>query len=173
MLALVLLLAAVGLAVCRAQPSPASEAHLRAAIIYNLTKFIDWPSWKLGDAQKEFVIGVIGNDAIAAELNDAVRDKQVQGRPVVVQNVTTVLQAEQCHVLYVENSGRRQFKEMAPKLSKAAVLAISENSLGDTGIVIALPLVANHIQIQVDLKAAQNLNLIISSKLLHLALVTH
>ena len=55
----------------------------------------------------------------------------------------------------------------------AAVLTVSENALGDSGIVIALPLVANRIQIQVDLKAAQNSGLTISSKLLHLALVAH
>jgi hypothetical protein len=172
LLAVILLLALVS-SVGRAQSSAASEAHIRASILYNLTKFIDWPEWKLGDAQKPFVVGVVGDNSIADELNDQVRGKQVQGRPIVVQNVTTVPQAEQCHLLFVENSGRRRFKEMAPKLPAAAVLTVSENPLGDIGIVIALPLIANRIQIQVDLKAAQNSGLTISSKLLHLALVAH
>ena len=169
---IVLLICAVS-SVGRAQSSAAGEAHLRAAILYNLTRFVDWPAWKLGDAQKPFVVGVVGDNAIAGELNDQVRGKQVQGRMIVVQNVTTVLQAQQCHLLFVGSSGRGKFREMASRLSAAAVLTVSENPLGDSGIVIALPLIANRIQIQVDLKEAQNSSLTISSRLLNLALVAH
>jgi hypothetical protein len=49
------------------------------------------------------------------------------------------------------------------------VLTVGERQLGDNGIIIGLPLIDNHIEIQVDLKTAQSSSLTISSKLLRIA----
>jgi phosphohistidine swiveling domain-containing protein len=167
-----LLLIAVGGVVCRAQSSTADEAQIRAAMLFNLTRFVDWPAEKMGSAQAPFVIGYIGDDAVGNGLNNLMRGKQVQGKSILVQNISSAAQTAQCHILYVANSGRKQYKQMAPELSKAAVLIVSERQLGDNGIVIGLPLVDTSIQIQVDLKMAQYDGLTISSKLLRIAAVT-
>ena len=121
--ALALLLTAIGFAVCRAQAPAADEAGIRPAMVFNLTKFIDWPAWKIGDANAPFVIGVLGNDPINEDFENLARDKQMQGRTVVVRRVTTILQARECHVLYFSNSERKRIRELTPDLAKAGVLA--------------------------------------------------
>jgi hypothetical protein len=168
---LILLAALVEIAVCHAQSPLSGEAQIRADIIYNLTKFVEWPAWKLGDTGKPFVIGVVGDKSVAKELDDYLRGKKVQGIPIIVESITTAQQAEQCHIVYVESSGSNQFKEMFPDLFQAAVLTIGVNPLGDSGIVIGLPLVENRIQIEVDLKNAGKSKLTISSRLLRIARV--
>ncbi len=169
---LLLLLTAAGGVVCRAQSATADEAQVRAAMLFNLTKFVDWPPEKMGSAQAPFVVGYVGDGAGGDTLANLMRGKQVQGKPIQVQNIFTAAQIAQCHILYVANSGRKQYKQMSVELSRQAVLVVSERQLGDNGIVIGLPLVDNSIQIQVDLKMAQNAGLTISSKLLRIATVT-
>jgi phosphohistidine swiveling domain-containing protein len=171
-LATLLLLFAVSQGAAHAQSSVSDETRIRAAMLINLTKFIDWPAAKVSDAQKPFVIGYIGDEWVGRALNNLLSGKHAQGKSVVVQNISTPAQAAQCHILYVANSGRKQYKEMAPALYRAAVLIVSERQLGDSGIVIGLPLVDDNIQIQVDLKMAQSSGLTISSRLLHIAAVT-
>lgn len=165
-------LLAWGALVWSAQPTDIDESQIRAAMLFNLTNFVDWPAAKMGDVQMPFVVGYVGGDAVGVELNNLLRGKQVQGKSISLQHVINAAQVTQCHILYVANSGRKQYKEMAPELSRYAVLIVSERQLGDSGIVIGLPLVDSSIEIQVDLKMAQNNGLTISSKLLRIAVVT-
>jgi len=168
---LLILIAATGLT-CRSQSATAGETQIRAAMLFNLTKFIDWPAEKMGGAQAPFVIGYVGDDGVGNELNQLMRGKQVQGRSIVVQSIFNATQVMQCHIVYVANSGRKQYRQLVPQLSRQAVLIVSERQLGDSGVMIALPLIDNSIQIQVDLKEAQSSGLTISSKLLRIAAVT-
>jgi hypothetical protein len=167
-----LLLIAMGSVVCHAQSATADEAQIRAAMLFNLTKFVEWPAEKMGGPQAPFIVGYVGDEAVGNELNNLMRGKQVQGKPILVQSISNAAQSAQCHILFVASSGRKQYRLMAPELSKEAVLVVSERQLGDSGIVIGLPLVDNTIQIQVDLKVARNTGLTISSKLLRIADVT-
>jgi hypothetical protein len=171
-LLLLLLLSVISLDAGRAQSIVSDEAQIRAAMLFNLTKFIDWPASRMGDPQKPFTICYVGDDSIGNALNSLLSGKQVQGKPIAVQNISKSAQAAQCHILYVANSGRKQYKDMAAELFRNAVLTVSERQLGDNGIVIGLPRVDNSIQIQIDLKMAQSSALTISSKLLRIAAVT-
>ncbi|WP_420238467.1 YfiR family protein [Telmatobacter bradus] len=159
--------------VARAQTENADQEQIRAAMLFNLTRFVDWPASRLGDSQKPFLACYLGDSAFGPALNTAFRGKQVVGRPVSILNVSTSAQAEQCHLLYVPSSERKFFRGFAASLSHTSVLTVSERQLGDPGVIIGLPLIDNHIQIQVDLQLAQASSLTISSKLLRLAAVAH
>jgi hypothetical protein len=156
-----------------AQAENADQEQIRAAMLFNLTRFVDWPASRLGDPQKPFLACYLGDSAFGPALNTAFRGKQVVGRPVSILNVSTSAQAEQCHLLYVPSSERKSFRVFSASLSRASVLTVSERQLGDFGVIIGLPLIDNHIQIQVDLQLAQASSLTISSKLLRIAAVTH
>lgn len=156
-----------------AQSENADQEQIRAAMLFNLTRFIDWPPNRISDLQKPFQVCYLGDVAFGASLSTAFRGKQINGHAVAVANISTPAQAEQCHLLYVPSSERKTFRTLSPNLSRASVLTISERQLGDPGVMIGLPLIDNHIQIQVDLHLAQSSSLTISSKLLRIAAVTH
>lgn len=108
---------------------------------------------------------------LGKHLRTVFQGKSVQGKPVLVQNIVAAQDAARCHVLYVPETERKRFREISVTLSAASVLTVSEHQLGEPGIVIGLPLVDDHIQIQVDLRLAQQSGLAVSSKLLRLAAV--
>ena len=142
-------------------------------MLFNLTRFIDWPPNRMSDLQKPFQACYLGDVAFGSALNATFRGKQINGHPVTVANISTPAQAAQCHLLYIPSSERKNFRSLTSYLSHASVLTVCERQLGDPGIMIGLPLIDNHIQIQVDLHLAQSSNLTISSKLLRIAAVTH
>ena len=55
---------------------------LHAMFIYHFSKYIDWP---VQNTRNEFKIAVIGNSPITQELQQMLRDKQVNGKSVIVK----------------------------------------------------------------------------------------
>lgn len=47
-----------------AESASADEYEIRAAMLMNLTKFIDWPAWKLDASHPQFLICILGPDPI-------------------------------------------------------------------------------------------------------------
>jgi YfiR/HmsC-like len=157
---------------CPAQATGADEAEVRALMIYNLTKFVEWPKLKLVSEHDPFLICVLGDDSIASQLDNLLRGKQVQGRSAIVRQVKSGKNAEECEVLYASDDKRTHLAEFSAALAKAAVLTISGQHLSREGTVIGLPFVERRIGIEVDAEAAKRSGLSISSKLLQFAAVT-
>lgn len=84
-----LLILALGLPLSQAgDQSTADEYEIKAAMLVNLTKFVEWPAAKLGDAGSPFVIGVLGHDPFGHDLDKQLAGKSVAGHPVVIQRLT-------------------------------------------------------------------------------------
>ena len=82
-LALLLLLCGMFWPVAQCAEGDKLLAELKVAYIYNFTGFIEWPE---APAERPFVIGVIGDPAMEAQLRVLERDgKQVGGRRIEVR----------------------------------------------------------------------------------------
>ena len=157
-----------------AQKASADEYEIRAAMLFNLTRFIDWPAWKLDPAHPEFAVCLLGSDPIGSNIDTLMQGKTVQSRPVVVRHLTSIDNATACHILYESAGSRKSVAHALGELEKNAVLTISEKSNADNQAqVMGLPTSEDHVHIEVNLGAAQRSGLTISSRLLHLATVTH
>lgn len=156
----------------QAQESTADEDEVRAAMLFNLTRFVEWPNWKSGDAAAPFTICLLGADASVAALDKVVRGKTVEGKAVNLRRLGKNEDGEGCRILYVAHSERKRFEEIQPALAKAAVLTVGDQGwfLSANGIV-GLPLIDNRVRIEINLGAAQRGSLSISSKLLRIATV--
>jgi len=95
----------------------AQVAQLQSMFIYNFTKQIEWPP---AYRQGEFVIGVLGNSQIVAELSKLAQTKTVGSQRIVVKKFTTAKAIEKCHILFVSQD--------ASSSTEKAVEKITENS---------------------------------------------
>lgn len=77
--------------------SAAPESQVKAAFLYNFLKFVDSPQWKDGPV----VIGVVGNAAFADIVEDTVRGKTVNGRPVGVSRFAKWSDVRGCQEVFV------------------------------------------------------------------------
>ena len=143
-------------------------------MLFNLTKFIDWPASKLDATHPDFVVCLLGSDPIGTNIDALMEGKTVQSKPVVVKHLTSIDSATACHILYESAGSRKGVAHALGELEKSAVLTISEKSNSDNPAqVMGLPTSDDHVHIEVNLGAAQRSGLTISSRLLHLATVTH
>ena len=157
---------------CQAQLPEPNESQIRAMMIINLTKFIDWPSSR-SDVRSPFTICVVGNDPIGVYLENLLNDKKIQGRSARVFRDTAASQAEQCHILYWAYPDRSMKTKLSAALTNGSVLTVSEEHQTQSGTIIGLPLIDGHVAIEIDNGMARRGNLVLSSHLLQLATEVH
>lgn len=155
-----------------AELGSADEYEIKAAMLLNLTRFIEWPAAKLGDSAAPFVIGIIGNDPFGRDLDKLLNGKAVNGHPVQIVRMTANQHVESCHILFVSRGERKRFEEMAATLARASVLTVGDGDrFTSGGSVVGFVIRDNRVQIEVNLGAAQRHGLVVSSRLLRLATV--
>jgi hypothetical protein len=155
-------------AVVRAQI--AQEYQVKAAFVYNFTKFVEWPPQSSNGPQVPFTICTLGKNPLVDALAEAVKGKRAAGRAIMMRAIKGKEEARGCHILFIGFSERKQLRSILDETSGRNVLTIGDmDGFTAEGGVINLKLDSEKIRIQVNLHAADKQQLQISSKLLGLA----
>lgn len=156
-----------------AQEAPVPERAVKAALLYNFAKVVDWPAGTFEKTNSPIIIGVLGQDpAFVAALEKTVADKSIGSRRVAVKRFVVLADVTACQVLFVCDSERTRVSETLGGLNGRALLTVSDIAgFAIKGGVIELELVrpGPRFEIDVNLDAARERKLVISSRLLRLA----
>jgi hypothetical protein len=145
------------------------EYLIKAAFLYNFTKFVDWPSESFQNGTAPFKLYILGDDPFGEAL-DTIRDKTVKGRRLVVKHVKRMEEIEGAHLLFISASEKGRVNQILQSLRKTPVLTISETErFGQMGGIINFITVENKVQFEINSEQAQQNKLKISSQLLKLA----
>jgi hypothetical protein len=168
-LALVLA-AATSLSAARAQEALPSEYEMKAAYLFNFTKFVEWPASAFANTNSPLVIGVLGDDPFGSVLDSAIQNKRVNGHPLQIQRFKTPTDLKPCHVLFISDSQKKRWPKIKSTLGTKSVLTVSENwdHFTDDGGDIDLFMQGNKVCFDISDAAAKRVGLKISSKLLEL-----
>jgi len=167
---LILWIGAVRLASGQVQAQSVDEYQVKAAFLYNFAKFVEWPPHKGPD--DSFVICVLGRSPFGPLLEQAVRGKQIEGRALIVREISEVRDASGCQILYVPASENKRIPAILDKLKTDAVLTVGETqTFAADGGVINLKVEGGKVHLEVNMCAAERVKLHISSKLLSLATI--
>ncbi len=163
-----MLLALVAAAPGRAQAPPApTEYQVKAIFLFNFSQFVDWPATAFADDRSPLVIGVLGSDPFGTTLDEIVRGETVNGRPLAVRRYESVEQIDACHILFIGRSQDKQLDAVLAALKERNVLTVGDfEGFAQRGGIIRFVTVGNKIRLRVNLAAAQDEKLTISSKLL-------
>ncbi len=146
------------------------EYQLKAAFLYNFTKFIDWPTNRFADAEAPIVIGVLGANPFGGELAKAVEGRTQAGRTFVVTNLSSAAASTNVHLLFVTPAAESQIVDHLSDLHQAGVLTVGETKgFAASGGIITFTTEADRIRFEINLTEAEHGNIRISSKLLQLA----
>jgi hypothetical protein len=63
------------------------EVQVKAAYLYKFAGFVDWPAAAFARPDSPLVIGVAGNDALAAQLEQVVAGRSVGAHPLAVRRL--------------------------------------------------------------------------------------
>lgn len=78
-----------------------AEHTLKAAYLYNFTRYIAWPDDAWPEGQQDFVIGVIGDNPFDTTLDQIAEKRLAQKRRLVVRYFKTLADYKPCHILFV------------------------------------------------------------------------
>lgn len=149
------------------------EYRLKAAFLYNFTKFIEWPAARFADETSPVVIGVLGNNPFGDELEKVVKGRTVKGRDIVVKLVTSADEAPTTHILFVP-AGEEPRLAATDSWRKIAVVVVGESPrFAPLGGAITFKPEADKVRFTIDLAAAESVGLKISAQLLKLAVEVH
>jgi hypothetical protein len=157
-----------------AAAAPGRECEIKAAFLYNFTKFIDWPAQTFANADTPIVMGVLGDSPCVQALERLVQDRKVNGRTLVVRRITSAEQAKVTQLLFVGSAQEGQFAGLEPALHSLPVLTVGESPAFATlgGAIDLLPQ-GDKIRFEINIDAAEHAGLKISAQLQKLAAVVH
>ena len=145
------------------------EYLVKAAFLFNFTKFVDWPSESFKDNAAPIKLYILGDDPFGEAL-DTIRDKTVKGRRLVIKRCQKVEELEGAHLLFISASEKGRVNQILQSLKNTPVLTISETErFGQMGGIINFITVENKVQFEINSEQAQQNKLKISSQLLKLA----
>ena len=143
-----------------------STRKLEAIYMYNFTKYINWQN-----QGSSFVIGVLDEKKITAELNENLLNKEVKGKPIQVQNIGSVAEAKVCQILYLPKSNSGQLQSILDAVSNSDVLVVAEEDLAEQGASVSFFIDGSKLRFKINKGALDKAGLQASSNLLSLAVV--
>jgi uncharacterized protein DUF4154 len=146
------------------------EYAIKATFLYKFSPFVEWPATAFASSSAPISLCVFGNDPVTTLIDRVTAEQRVGNRPIMVRHLQGVARDAGCHILYVAESNEQRATQALNAVRGTPVLTITDSvrSGRDAGIVTFV-LVENRVRFDIDLAAATENGLSISSRLLSLA----
>ena len=154
----------------RAQSSASSEYLIKAGFIYNFAKLMEWPAPVFPQPNSPIVIAILGTDPFQGTLDSVLRGKQVNGRDFVVKHLKWGDDLKGCNIIFVSSSEKAHFDDFFHQIHGLPILTIGDTpGFAESGGIINFVLEDDKVRFEIDVDAARQANINISSRLLALA----
>lgn len=169
---LVPLLAGLTFGQAGASAADSAELQLKAAFIYRIAQFTDWPGNALARGDT-LALCVVGEDTFGPAL-EGIEGFSVHQRPIRIRRLTDLHQLNQCHVAFIGPMRPEQASLAIKRSRQFNVLSVSDaKGFAIDGGMIQFVIANNRIQFEINHAAAQQAGLKLSSQLLKLARAVH
>lgn len=149
-------------------PTSEMEYKIKAAFLYNLAKYTQWPDER---SSGPLVIGVVGEDPFGEAL-DALSARTANGRPLEIIHLQPQEDLGACHILFIAPSAQANSAEVLAAVAGTPVLTVSDvEGFPEAGGMVNLPLDDDQIRLEVNLDVALEAELRIGAKLLGLGTI--
>jgi hypothetical protein len=156
-----------------AQEPLAREYQIKAVFLYNFTQFVQWPEDTFSEPGAPLVIGVLGEDPFGIFLDETVKGEVINNHPLVVKRYEKVQDVNGCHILFIAQDKSQDIRRTLTHLKAQPVLTVSDvNGFARMGGMVRFLSEKGRIRLRINIEAATEANLVISSKLLRQADIT-
>ncbi len=144
------------------------EENLKAAFIYNFTKYVDWGRYGHGS---NFVIGVAGDSPITESLSEIANQNTVDSKRISIVTINNVSEIGDCDILFIPKDSRFPLDYLLAK-TVPGVLTISEQpGFAEQGTAFNFVVKRNRLKFEANLKSISSAGLKAGSQLLKLAII--
>jgi YfiR/HmsC-like len=144
------------------------EANLKAAFIYNFTKYVEWDS---SGSEKEFVIGVIGPSAVTTPLQQIAKTSFVKNKKITVRLFSKPEEIRSCDILFIPQKLPFPLHSILYKVGKGVLTVSEENDFARQGTAFNFVIRNDKLKFEANLNAIYSAGLKAGSQLLKLAIL--
>jgi hypothetical protein len=169
----VIVCASIPAAAARAdmEPTQRRECELKAAFIYNFTKFIEWPPRSFADGNAPFVIGIVGNSPCTGVLESMVEQRRVGERRIEVHPVRSAAELLSVQLLYVGAGEEQALTTWSGRIDSLPLVTVGESpEFASGGGAITLRRQDDKVRFEINVRSAEHSGVKLSSQLLKLAM---
>ena len=153
-----------------AQSSVRAEYRTKASFLAKFPSFIEWPESAFSSPEAPFVVCVLGEYRFGTALAETSRSALPHGRRIDVRWARKDQQLNSCHILFFSSSERQRYAKILQFVKGVAVLTVGETAdFMSAGGMLGFSFQNDSLQFEVNLVAANEAQLRVSSKLLALA----
>ncbi len=154
----------------RSQSDDDAEYQVKLAFLYNFAQFVQWPADAFRDAATPLRMCVAGQDPFQGEIEQSLRARKISGHPIEIRRLKPFEDPRACHMIFIRAAEKKQAEKLLAEVKGASTLTVGESDgFADLGGIINLTLDHNKLRFEINLDAATQTRLKISSKLLALA----
>jgi hypothetical protein len=149
-----------------------AEHDVKAAILYRVAKFIEWPDDSFANDTAPFVVCVAGDTKSLAAF-DALSGRTIDNRSIAVRRVTgDMIDLRACHAAFFASDSNADVDYALVKLRGLPVLTVGEaEEFARRGGMLALVTRDRRVTFAINLNASRRARLNVSSQFLQLATV--
>ena len=145
------------------------EDDLKAAFIYNFTKFVQWPDF---DSIETFHITVLGNSGIIDPLKKLEGTKQVNKKNIIVSFITDISEIDKTQILFISEPETQEIDSITKRLENRNVLMVSDTKgMASKGTAINFVLIEGKLKFELNTSVCEEAELKVSSQLQKLAIL--
>lgn len=150
------------------------EYRVKAAFVYQIAGYVEWPGTAFARRDTPITIAVLGAEALAEELTRIVPGRRINNRPIAVRRLQDGASLDGVHILFVGHERRSQIAKLAHGARENGVLLVTESEgMLAEGSMVNFVVVEGHVRFEVGLDAARRSGLKLSSRLLAVAQQVH
>lgn len=147
------------------------EDEVKAAFVYNFAKFVEWPSGKINESIN---LCILGESPLGFSALKAIDGRTAQDKPLVTKLLNKSDDLKGCHIVFVAASERNKMAHLLKIAHQQHALTVSDmGGFTQEGGAIELVKTEEKIRFEINLLAAKEAGLAISSRLLNLALAVY
>jgi hypothetical protein len=147
------------------------EYQIKAAFLYNFTRFTEWPVGSFADAGSPIAIGTYCAEPFSGMLEQLVKNRAVNGRRIAVTHLDTADAARAMHVVFVCADSEALLVSIQDAVRFSPVLTVSETNRSAAGIAcIDFQVDDGKVRFEINMTASDHAGLKISAQLQKLAI---
>lgn len=145
------------------------EQAVKAAYLARFAPFVSWPAGTLPSEGQPLALCVQADEAFTALVARAAAGAQVAGHPVAVRRIAVLDAAENCQIAFLGGVEEQSAADALQVARRRPILTVTDEANGPGAGVVHLIRVNGQQRFRIDVAMAQESRLVISSKLLALA----
>lgn len=162
---IVCLLLLAGAVHARAEAPGAAERRIKAAYLYRVVAYVDWPDAAFARPDTPLVIGIAGDDALAEQAARFMAGRLVHAHPLAVRRIDAALPPAGLHVLFAAAGPGRA--RLLDAVHSQPVLTVCDG-MPERRCVVNLVADGDRLRVRIDRLEALAAQLRVSARLLAL-----